>query len=194
MPRQLSNSKSPPSDRVDLRGFSSGWALLKLGHLSRSLSPGVRLEVLGSDAQMARDLPMVAVGLGLRLLDQSGGHGDYHFSLVKQPAHQPEPSPGLGLAGPTTHPSPQRGIMSRLLDQAPHSSLVVDARGSDHPGPLLGARKAIGAVKVGEVLEVVAKDPGAQGDISAWATAVGHVYLGHVLGDGCQRVFVRRGK
>ena len=35
---------------------------------------------------------------------------------------------------------------------------VVDARGSACPGPLLEAKKGIGAVKVGEVLEIWSGD------------------------------------
>ena len=80
------------------------------------------------------------------------------------------------------------------LNETPQVQHVVDARGSACPGPLLEAKKAIGAVKVGEVLEVVSNDPGTKGDIPVWATKVGHEYLGHMAGDGCERIFVRRGK
>jgi TusA-related sulfurtransferase len=36
----------------------------------------------------------------------------------------------------------------------------VDARGSACPGPLLEAKKGIGKVKVGEILEVLSNDSG----------------------------------
>ncbi len=194
MPRKPTRTQGVISDRVDLRGFSSGWALLKLGHLTRGLPPGARLEVLGSDAQMTRDLPMVAAGLGLTVLNQGGGRGDYRFSLVKQANNQPCLRRGSGPADPATHANPKEEPMSQLLEQAPEISHVVDARGSACPGPLLEAKKAIGAVKVGEVLEVISNDPGTKGDIPVWAAKVGHEYLGHLLGDGCERVFVRRRK
>ncbi|MBW2580548.1 MAG: sulfurtransferase TusA family protein, partial [Deltaproteobacteria bacterium] len=35
---------------------------------------------------------------------------------------------------------------------------IVDARGSACPGPLLEAKKGIGKVKVGEVLEILSND------------------------------------
>ncbi len=84
--------------------------------------------------------------------------------------------------------------MSELLSSAPEIASTVDARGSACPGPLLEAKKAIGSVKVGEVLEVLSSDPGTKDDIPAWAGKVGHEYLGHMEGDGYERLFVRRKK
>ena len=71
---------------------------------------------------------------------------------------------------------------------------TVDARGSACPGPLLEAKKAIGKVKIGEVLEVLSGDPGTRNDIPAWAKKVGHEYLGVLEADGYDRLFVRRMK
>jgi tRNA 2-thiouridine synthesizing protein A len=71
---------------------------------------------------------------------------------------------------------------------------VVDARGSACPGPLLEAKKAIGKVKVGEVLEILSNDSGTKKDIPVWAKKVGHEYLGHLEADGYERIFVTRKK
>ncbi len=71
---------------------------------------------------------------------------------------------------------------------------TVDARGSACPGPLLEAKKGIGKVKVGEILEVLSGDPGTRDDIPAWADKVGHEFLGVMAGDGYDRLFVRRKK
>lgn len=71
---------------------------------------------------------------------------------------------------------------------------VVDARGSACPGPLLEAKKGIGAVSVGSVLEIWSSDPVTKTDISAWAGKVGHAFLGFGVADGYDRVFVRRQK
>jgi len=71
---------------------------------------------------------------------------------------------------------------------------VVDARGSACPGPLMEAKKAIGKVKVGEVLEVLSNDPGTKDDIPLWAKKVGHEYLGFMPADGYDRIFVIRKK
>lgn len=74
------------------------------------------------------------------------------------------------------------------------AAAVVDARGSACPGPLMEAKKAIGKVKVGEVLEVLSNDPGTKNDIPLWAKKVGHEYLGFLTADGYDRIFVIRKK
>lgn len=74
------------------------------------------------------------------------------------------------------------------------ASKVVDARGSACPGPLLEAKKGIGQVKVGEVLEIKSSDPGTRSDIPAWATKVGHQYMGLLEAEGHDRLFVTRKK
>ena len=71
---------------------------------------------------------------------------------------------------------------------------TVDARGSACPGPLLEAKKGIGKVKVGEVLEIYSNDSGTRTDIPAWSNKVGHEYLGVLEADGYDKHFVRRKK
>lgn len=73
-------------------------------------------------------------------------------------------------------------------------SKTVDARGSACPGPLLEAKKGIGQVKVGEILEIKSSDPGTRNDIPAWAKKVGHEYMGLLEADGHDRLFVTRKK
>jgi len=72
---------------------------------------------------------------------------------------------------------------------------VVDARGSACPGPLLEAKKGIGSVDVGEVVEIRSSDKGTRNDIPIWAKKVGHDYLGVLEAEeGYDRLFVKRGK
>jgi TusA-related sulfurtransferase len=71
---------------------------------------------------------------------------------------------------------------------------VVDARGSACPGPLLEAKKGIGAVGVGEVLEIWSGDARTKEDIPKWSNKVGHDYLGYLEADGYDRLFIRRSK
>jgi tRNA 2-thiouridine synthesizing protein A len=71
---------------------------------------------------------------------------------------------------------------------------VVDARGSACPGPLLEAKKGIGGVKVGEVLEVWSGDPNTKNDLPKWAAKVGHEYLGCLQAEGYDRLFIQRSK
>jgi tRNA 2-thiouridine synthesizing protein A len=71
---------------------------------------------------------------------------------------------------------------------------TVDARGSACPGPILEAKKGIGKVKVGEIMEILSGDLGTRQDIPAWARKVGHDYLGLVEANGYDRLYVRRKK
>ncbi len=71
---------------------------------------------------------------------------------------------------------------------------VIDARGTACPGPLLEAKKGIGSIKVGEILEVKSSDQGSRNDLAAWAKKVGHEFLGYVEADGHDRLFIKRTK
>lgn len=71
---------------------------------------------------------------------------------------------------------------------------VVDARAMSCPGPLLEAKKSIGAVKVGEVLEIWSGDNNTKNDMPRWCEKVGHTYLGELPGEGYDRLFIRRMK
>jgi tRNA 2-thiouridine synthesizing protein A len=72
---------------------------------------------------------------------------------------------------------------------------VVDARGSACPGPLLEAKKGIGTIKVGEVLEIWSGDPRTKQDIPRWSQKVGHEYMGSLTAEGgYDRIFIKRSK
>ena len=72
---------------------------------------------------------------------------------------------------------------------------VVDARGSACPGPLLEAKKGIGSIKVGEVLEIWSGDARTKEDIPRWSKKVGHEYMGSLTAEGgYDRIFIRRSK
>jgi TusA-related sulfurtransferase len=71
---------------------------------------------------------------------------------------------------------------------------VVDARGSACPGPLLEAKKGIGTIKRGQILEIWSGDPNTQKFVEQWAKKIGHTYLGALAGPGYDRIFVERSK
>lgn len=71
---------------------------------------------------------------------------------------------------------------------------TVDARAMACPGPLLEAKKSIGSVKVGEVLEIWSGDPNTKNDMPRWCKKVGHEFLGVIPAAGYDRLFVRRKK
>jgi len=71
---------------------------------------------------------------------------------------------------------------------------VVDARAMACPGPLLEAKKSIGAVNVGGVLEIWSGDPTTRKNLSDWCKKLGHAYLGFVAQGSYDRIFIKRNK
>jgi tRNA 2-thiouridine synthesizing protein A len=71
---------------------------------------------------------------------------------------------------------------------------VVDARGSACPGPLLEAKKGIGAIQVNEVLEIWSGDPKTKDQLPKWCQKVGHEYMGVVPAAGYDRLFIKRAR
>ena len=69
---------------------------------------------------------------------------------------------------------------------------VVDARGAACPGPLLEAKKAMGTVPIGAVIELWSSDPQTKNDIAAWCGQGRPRVPRHLSADGYERVFVRR--
>lgn len=85
--------------------------------------------------------------------------------------------------------------MSDLDLSSLEAAKVVDARGSACPGPLLEAKKGIGTIKVGEVLEIWSGDARTKEDIPKWSQKVGHEFLGSLIAEGgYDRIFVKRSK
>ena len=74
------------------------------------------------------------------------------------------------------------------------TTTVVDARGTSCPGPILAAKKAIGGVPVGGVMEVLATDSGTLKDLPAWSKKMGHDFMGHYDDSGYLRPFLKKMK
>lgn len=68
----------------------------------------------------------------------------------------------------------------------------VDARGTACPGPLLEAKKAIGTIKSGDIMEILSADEGTKVDIPKWCSKQGHEYLGELEVSGYFKVFMKK--
>jgi tRNA 2-thiouridine synthesizing protein A len=68
----------------------------------------------------------------------------------------------------------------------------VDARGTACPGPLMEAKKALGKIKSGEIIEVLSADEVSKVDIPKWCTRQGHEYLGTIDENGYYRIFIKK--
>ena len=69
----------------------------------------------------------------------------------------------------------------------------VDARGTACPGPLLEAKKAIGTIGSGDIMEVLSADEGTKRDIPKWANKKGHEYLGTIEDSGFFKIYLKKG-
>lgn len=72
------------------------------------------------------------------------------------------------------------------------TSQRVDARGLACPMPIVKAAIAIKALAPGELLEVLATDPGSTKDFVAWSTTTGHELVEQSAEDGVYRFVLRR--
>jgi len=70
--------------------------------------------------------------------------------------------------------------------------LRVDASGLSCPLPILKASQGIKSVQSGELIEVVATDPGSVKDFDAWAKSTGNALVEQDSTDGKFRFVLRR--
>jgi len=69
----------------------------------------------------------------------------------------------------------------------------IDARGLNCPLPILKAKKALAELESGQVLRIVATDPGSVRDFQAFAKQTGNALLSHIQ-QGTEFTFLMRRK
>jgi tRNA 2-thiouridine synthesizing protein A len=69
---------------------------------------------------------------------------------------------------------------------------VLDCSGISCPLPVIKTSKAIKEIEVGQVLLMIATDPGAPPDMEAWARQTGHQLLDSHKEDGKFLFFIKR--
>jgi tRNA 2-thiouridine synthesizing protein A len=68
----------------------------------------------------------------------------------------------------------------------------VDARGLACPMPIIRTARAIAEMESGELLEVLATDPGSTKDFVAWSRTTGHELVEQSVEAGVYRFLLRR--
>lgn len=68
----------------------------------------------------------------------------------------------------------------------------IDCKGLSCPMPIVKTKKGIEEIQAGEVLEVVATDPGSVADVKSWADRTGHQFLGTFKEDGAFKHYIRK--
>ncbi|GBC86716.1 Sulfurtransferase TusA [bacterium HR12] len=71
-------------------------------------------------------------------------------------------------------------------------TVTIDARGQSCPGPLVSLARALKDARPGDVLELLATDPGSRSDVPAWARLTGNELIEATERDGEFRYLVRK--
>ncbi len=71
--------------------------------------------------------------------------------------------------------------------------LFVDCKGLDCPLPVVKTKRAIKKIEIGQVIEMVATDPGVIPDMEAWERQTRHELLAKEdCGDGTYRFLIKK--
>lgn len=104
---------------------------------------------------------------------------------MRQPAAAPAIDPADALAYMVS-PNPARRPAMAQTD------MTLDARNLNCPLPVLKLKKAIAGLKVGGTIEVLATDPGAEGDFEAFCMTTGNRLLERGSAEGVYRFVIKR--
>lgn len=77
-------------------------------------------------------------------------------------------------------------------DAALSPATVIDARGLKCPMPIVRTAQGIKNLASGEILEVLATDPGSVADFAAWSRTTGNELLSSSVEGGVYRFLLRR--
>jgi tRNA 2-thiouridine synthesizing protein A len=69
---------------------------------------------------------------------------------------------------------------------------TVDARGLSCPMPIVKTALAVKALRPGDLIEVLATDPGSQRDFVAWSRSTGHELVEQTVDGTVYRFVIRR--
>lgn len=68
-------------------------------------------------------------------------------------------------------------------------AFVLDTKGMLCPGPVIKTSQAIKQIQVGQVLQVLATDPGSKPDLTSWARMTGNELLGMSEDESTPKVY-----
>lgn len=71
---------------------------------------------------------------------------------------------------------------------------VLDVKGLSCPLPVIKLSKAIKEIEIGQVVEMLATDPGSQPDMDAWVKNTGHELVESAVDGDIFRFWIRRAK
>ncbi|MBZ4219418.1 MAG: sulfurtransferase TusA family protein [Chlorobium sp.] len=72
------------------------------------------------------------------------------------------------------------------------SNLALNCEGLNCPLPILKTKKAIDSLNSGEILKMIATDPGSVNDMASWAKRTGHELVAHTESAGVHTFFIKK--
>jgi tRNA 2-thiouridine synthesizing protein A len=72
------------------------------------------------------------------------------------------------------------------------SNLELNCGGLNCPLPILKTKKAIDSLESGQVLKMIATDPGSVNDMASWAKRTGNDLLSHTEAGGVHTFFIKK--
>ena len=72
------------------------------------------------------------------------------------------------------------------------ANVTVDARGLNCPMPIVKTAQAVKTLASGQVVEILATDPGAVKDFAAWSKATGNELVEQTVDGGVYRFVMRK--
>lgn len=81
-----------------------------------------------------------------------------------------------------------------MSTDAPPPLHTVDVRGMACPIPVIRTAKTIRGLAQGDVVEILATDPGVEADMQAWSRQTGNELISIEQTDGTFRVLVRKSR
>ena len=72
------------------------------------------------------------------------------------------------------------------------ANVTVDARGLNCPMPIVKTAQAVKTLASGQVIEILATDPGAVKDFAAWSKATGNELVEQTVDGGVYRFVIRK--
>lgn len=73
-----------------------------------------------------------------------------------------------------------------------HVDKSIDCKGLSCPMPIVRTKKAVDEIQPGQVLEVLATDPGSVADMKSWADRTGHQFIGTEEEGGTFKHYIRK--
>ncbi|HEK85138.1 MAG: sulfurtransferase TusA family protein [Candidatus Saccharicenans sp.] len=73
-------------------------------------------------------------------------------------------------------------------------NVTLDNSGLACPMPIIKTKKAVDGMKVGEILKMIATDPGSVSDVQAWVDKTGHELIKHEQEGDKYIFYIRKAK